>query len=315
MAVTTENDADATAIRPFTVEISDSAVEDLRARIGGTRLPEKEPVFIQELAHLSIKRIEDISARRIGTKREIAPLFAFYGMGLQGWDASYHFAANGPRIGDGWPHLGSYVSDTPHYIGQFPALAFAIYATATALSLPSGTVLSLTLGFVLSNAIRTLPAIGADMLIRDLHVTPQGLAALVGAFPLAFAIGLLPVGAALDRYGVRPVALVLVAIGPVLVQVTAVVIDVALVLIAIFAIGRQVALIFVDVALIGVAVRAVFRQILLVASNILLVIFDVQLLRTRILALGISATGEQTGKSNCEHTSTYHSFCVHFSSP
>ena len=44
MAVTTENDADATAIRPFTVEISDSAVEDLRARIVGTRLPEKEPV-------------------------------------------------------------------------------------------------------------------------------------------------------------------------------------------------------------------------------------------------------------------------------
>src|SRR5438067_13306599 len=44
MAVTTENNADATAIRPFKVEISDSAVEDLRARIVGTRLPEKEPV-------------------------------------------------------------------------------------------------------------------------------------------------------------------------------------------------------------------------------------------------------------------------------
>src|SRR5712671_4122804 len=42
-------------------------------------LPEKEPVFIQELAHLSLKRIEDISARRIGTKREIAPLFAALG--------------------------------------------------------------------------------------------------------------------------------------------------------------------------------------------------------------------------------------------
>jgi len=73
-------------------------------------------------------------------------------------------------------------------------------------------LLSLTLGFALSTAIRTLPAIGADMLIRDLRVTPQGLAALVGVFPLAFAIGLLPVGAALDRYGVRPVAVVLVAI-------------------------------------------------------------------------------------------------------
>ena len=67
-------------------------------------------------------------------------------------------------------------------------------------------LLSLALAFVLSTAIRTLPAIGADMLIRDLRVTPP-LAGLVGAFPLAFAIGLLPVGAALDRYGVRRVAL------------------------------------------------------------------------------------------------------------
>lgn len=31
-------------VRPFTVEISDAEVEDLRARIVGTRLPEKEPV-------------------------------------------------------------------------------------------------------------------------------------------------------------------------------------------------------------------------------------------------------------------------------
>jgi spermidine synthase len=42
-------------------------------------LPEKESAFMQELAHLSIKRVEDISARRIGTKREIAPLFATLG--------------------------------------------------------------------------------------------------------------------------------------------------------------------------------------------------------------------------------------------
>ena len=59
-------------------------------------------------------------------KAEMAPLFAFYGMGLQGWDASYHFAADGPRIGDGWPKLSYYCTDTPHYIGQFPALAFAL---------------------------------------------------------------------------------------------------------------------------------------------------------------------------------------------
>jgi len=60
-------------------------------------------------------------------KAEAAPLFAFYGMGLQGWDASYHFAASMPRIGSGWPNMRSYVTETPHYIGQFPALAFALY--------------------------------------------------------------------------------------------------------------------------------------------------------------------------------------------
>jgi hypothetical protein len=60
-------------------------------------------------------------------KAEIAPLFAFYGMGLQGWDASFHFAGSRPRMGSGWPNMSSYVTETPHYIGQFPALAFALY--------------------------------------------------------------------------------------------------------------------------------------------------------------------------------------------
>jgi len=60
-------------------------------------------------------------------KLEAAPLFAFYDMGLQGWDASYHFLNSRNHIGNGWPGQRSYVTDTPHYIGQFPALAFAIY--------------------------------------------------------------------------------------------------------------------------------------------------------------------------------------------
>lgn len=59
-------------------------------------------------------------------KAEAAPLIAFYGMGLQGWDASYHFVNSRPYPGDGWPNLNSYVTDTPHYVGQFPALAFAL---------------------------------------------------------------------------------------------------------------------------------------------------------------------------------------------
>lgn len=60
-------------------------------------------------------------------KAEIAPLMAFYGMGLQGWDASYHFAGSRSYMGNGWPSMNSYVTETPHYIGQFPALAFAVY--------------------------------------------------------------------------------------------------------------------------------------------------------------------------------------------
>jgi glycosyl hydrolase family 42 (putative beta-galactosidase) len=60
-------------------------------------------------------------------KLEAAPLMAFYGFGLQGWDVSYHFLSSRNRMGAGWPNMSSYVTDTPHVIGQFPALAFALY--------------------------------------------------------------------------------------------------------------------------------------------------------------------------------------------
>jgi hypothetical protein len=60
-------------------------------------------------------------------KLEAAPIMAFYGMGLQGWDASFHFIQDSTRLGDGWPRMSSYCTDTPHYIGQWPALAFALY--------------------------------------------------------------------------------------------------------------------------------------------------------------------------------------------
>lgn len=59
-------------------------------------------------------------------KAETAPLFAFYGMGLQGWDASLHFAGSKVRMGSGWPSMSSYATETPAYLGQFPALVFAI---------------------------------------------------------------------------------------------------------------------------------------------------------------------------------------------
>ncbi len=59
-------------------------------------------------------------------KAEAVPLCAFYGIGLQGWDAIYSFSMSSHRMGDGWHHLGKYVVETPHSIGQFPAIAFAI---------------------------------------------------------------------------------------------------------------------------------------------------------------------------------------------
>src|SRR5215207_8887432 len=60
MAGTTEKSAGAAAIRPFTLEIREADLEDMRARIAATRWPEKETVedqsqgvplaMIQELA-------------------------------------------------------------------------------------------------------------------------------------------------------------------------------------------------------------------------------------------------------------------------
>ena len=44
MAVTVARSADTTAIRPFTIEIPDADLEELRARIAATRWPEKEGV-------------------------------------------------------------------------------------------------------------------------------------------------------------------------------------------------------------------------------------------------------------------------------
>jgi pimeloyl-ACP methyl ester carboxylesterase len=44
MAVTIERSADATAIRPFTIETPEADLDDLRARVVATRFPEKETV-------------------------------------------------------------------------------------------------------------------------------------------------------------------------------------------------------------------------------------------------------------------------------
>lgn len=76
-------------------------------------------------------------------------------------------------------------------------------------------ILALTLGHVFSNAVRTLPAVAADVLAADLGLSAEGLAGLTGAFPAAFTLAMVPTGVALDRWGVKRTALVLLAIGAV----------------------------------------------------------------------------------------------------
>ena len=85
-------------------------------------------------------------------------------------------------------------------------------ATAGGVAVP---ILALTLGHVFSNAVRTLPAVAADVLAADLGLSVEGLGAVTAAFPAAFALAMVPTGVALDRYGVRRTALALLAIGTV----------------------------------------------------------------------------------------------------
>jgi MFS family permease len=73
-------------------------------------------------------------------------------------------------------------------------------------------ILVLCLGHVFSNAVRTIPAMAADVLMRDLGLTAEALAQITGAFPLAFAAVMIPVGIALDRFGVKRVALGLLTV-------------------------------------------------------------------------------------------------------
>src|SRR3954452_7560764 len=44
MSVTTDRTAEATAIRPFTIDVPEAELEDLRTRIAATRWPDKETV-------------------------------------------------------------------------------------------------------------------------------------------------------------------------------------------------------------------------------------------------------------------------------
>ncbi len=58
-------------------------------------------------------------------------LIAAYGLGLQGWDASFEFQSQSARrlFSDraGWPPWGVWEADVPTQLGQYPALARMIY--------------------------------------------------------------------------------------------------------------------------------------------------------------------------------------------
>jgi hypothetical protein len=58
-------------------------------------------------------------------------IVAAYGMGLQGWDASYEFQSQAaPRLFServGWPPWGVWEADVPTQLGQYPALTRMLY--------------------------------------------------------------------------------------------------------------------------------------------------------------------------------------------
>jgi MFS family permease len=74
-------------------------------------------------------------------------------------------------------------------------------------------------GYYVSYLLRTVNAVIAPELVRELDLGAADLGLLTSTYFLAFAIGQLPVGAALDRYGARRVvaALLAVATGGVLI--------------------------------------------------------------------------------------------------
>src|SRR6267154_3033682 len=72
-------------------------------------------------------------------------------------------------------------------------------------------LLALACGHMLSTLLRTIPAISLDVMAADFKTPPQTLASLTSIYHFAFAASQIPVGAAMDRFGVRPVSLSLLA--------------------------------------------------------------------------------------------------------
>jgi predicted MFS family arabinose efflux permease len=68
-------------------------------------------------------------------------------------------------------------------------------------------LVALACGHMLSTLLRTIPAISLDLMAADFATPPQTLASLTSIYHFAFAASQIPVGAAMDRFGVRPVSL------------------------------------------------------------------------------------------------------------
>ncbi|MBR1143006.1 MFS transporter [Bradyrhizobium sp. AUGA SZCCT0431] len=68
-------------------------------------------------------------------------------------------------------------------------------------------LLALACGYMLSTLLRTIPAVSLDVMAADFKTSPQVLASLTSIYHFAFAASQIPVGAAMDRFGVRPVSL------------------------------------------------------------------------------------------------------------
>ena len=68
-------------------------------------------------------------------------------------------------------------------------------------------LLALACGHMLSTLLRTIPAVSLDVMAADFKTPPQTLASLTSIYHFAFAASQIPIGAAMDRFGVRPVSL------------------------------------------------------------------------------------------------------------
>jgi predicted MFS family arabinose efflux permease len=68
-------------------------------------------------------------------------------------------------------------------------------------------LVALACGHILSNLLRTIPAVSLDLMAADFRTPPQTLASLTSIYHFSFAASQIPVGAAMDRFGVRPVSL------------------------------------------------------------------------------------------------------------